>query len=471
MSEFSPFIAVQPLPSAPPEKPVIPDAARRTASEPQDGDTSEDGDSFADTLAAIDTPDAKREEPSGDNLGERAITVIAAPVARASEIAVTDTEQSNIPAPKSGVPAQQAILPAAPIAPDVEAPAPLAAARAPAADGEAIAELPLRVGPQVPTPLGRQAQPQVPQQTAAPRPSTDTATLAAAPAAPPADTAEPELDVVALTRRDASAEIGKPAPAPLAPVAVPVATARQAQASAPPVPTATAVNLPDGTAIEPEAEPEPKLSERIGPKDAPAPAPQAQFRAAQTNANPNLAASALIDAAGKADAAIAEDPLQALQAGTGASIQGASAAPGAAAPQIAQQAAQQILTALPRDQGVIMTDTGAEIALDPPELGRVRMIVTEVAGGLALTITAERPETLDLFRRNAQLLAEEFAREGLSDASFGFQSEAEGEAQTDRDSTEAGSGPLRADARADTAAASGGLASPTAGRGGLDLRL
>lgn len=54
-----------------------------------------------------------------------------------------------------------------------------------------------------------------------------------------------------------------------------------------------------------------------------------------------------------------------------------------------------------------------DIALDPPELGRVRMSFAEVNGALSLTITAERPETAEMMRRHVALLTEEFARAGL----------------------------------------------------------
>jgi len=57
--------------------------------------------------------------------------------------------------------------------------------------------------------------------------------------------------------------------------------------------------------------------------------------------------------------------------------------------------------------------TPVEIALDPPELGRLRMVMGEVSGTITLSITADRPDTADLLRRNMALLAEEFSRVGL----------------------------------------------------------
>lgn len=80
-------------------------------------------------------------------------------------------------------------------------------------------------------------------------------------------------------------------------------------------------------------------------------------------------------------------------------------------PELPPPAARQIvvaLSSLPREAGA-----GVDIALDPPELGRVRLNLVEVNGALSLSIIAERPETVDLMRRHLVLLADEFARFGL----------------------------------------------------------
>ena len=54
-----------------------------------------------------------------------------------------------------------------------------------------------------------------------------------------------------------------------------------------------------------------------------------------------------------------------------------------------------------------------ELALDPPELGRVRMQLVELSGVMTLTIHAERPETAELMRRHMDLLSQEFAEAGI----------------------------------------------------------
>ncbi|AHM03695.1 flagellar hook-length control protein [Roseibacterium elongatum DSM 19469] len=69
-----------------------------------------------------------------------------------------------------------------------------------------------------------------------------------------------------------------------------------------------------------------------------------------------------------------------------------------------------------------MTETGREgvieIALDPPELGRVRLSLAEAGGGLTLSISAERPDTAELMRRHLDLLQQELARAGFDGPSL-----------------------------------------------------
>ncbi|MEM9754619.1 MAG: flagellar hook-length control protein FliK [Pseudomonadota bacterium] len=148
-----------------------------------------------------------------------------------------------------------------------------------------------------------------------------------------------------------------------------------------------------------------------------------------------------LDTAAPPDPAL-DDPLAAPlgPSPAGTAGPGAPQATGLTPALTAQGAAQQLAAALPRESGLVLTDTATEIALDPPELGRVRVVVTEVAGGLSLTVSAERPETLDLFRRHAALLGAEFAREGLADARFEFSGNDRGGGQRDADADPAPAG-------------------------------
>ncbi|MBF9045785.1 hypothetical protein LSUCC0031_01525 [Rhodobacterales bacterium LSUCC0031] len=106
-------------------------------------------------------------------------------------------------------------------------------------------------------------------------------------------------------------------------------------------------------------------------------------------------------------------------------------------PLLAQAATQQI--ALGAAQ--LQAEPGApvDIALDPPELGRVRLSIVEVNGALSVSIMAERPETADLMRRHLSLLADEFARQGLDAPSVDISSGGQGRQQT-RDDDMSGAG-------------------------------
>ncbi|WP_158965706.1 flagellar hook-length control protein FliK [Chachezhania sediminis] len=66
-------------------------------------------------------------------------------------------------------------------------------------------------------------------------------------------------------------------------------------------------------------------------------------------------------------------------------------------------------------------DRSVEIALEPAELGRVRMTLsTTVDGVMTLHVTADRPETLDLMRRHIAELSQEFRRLGYADVGMSF---------------------------------------------------
>lgn len=119
---------------------------------------------------------------------------------------------------------------------------------------------------------------------------------------------------------------------------------------------------------------------------------------------------------------------------------------------------QQIAEALPRQEG-----RATEITLDPEELGRVRMVLSAQDGTLTLSVTAERGETLDLMRRHAESLAQQYREMGFSDIDFSFGEERR----------PAGSGTVAADGT-ETEQPSGATSaarSAAATSGALDLRL
>ncbi|PZQ49883.1 MAG: hypothetical protein DI556_10540 [Rhodovulum sulfidophilum] len=59
-----------------------------------------------------------------------------------------------------------------------------------------------------------------------------------------------------------------------------------------------------------------------------------------------------------------------------------------------------------------------EIRLDPAELGRVRIALARTERGLRATVSAERPETMELLRRNADALTRELAAAGFGSVSL-----------------------------------------------------
>ncbi len=61
-----------------------------------------------------------------------------------------------------------------------------------------------------------------------------------------------------------------------------------------------------------------------------------------------------------------------------------------------------------------------EVRLQPEELGRVRLTMTQVDASIIVQITAERPETLDLLRRNIDMLEGDLRDQGFENASFTF---------------------------------------------------
>ena len=64
-----------------------------------------------------------------------------------------------------------------------------------------------------------------------------------------------------------------------------------------------------------------------------------------------------------------------------------------------------------------------DVALNPEELGRVKMRVSTTDTSVTIMITTERPETGDLMRRHINELSEEFRRMGFEDVKFEFSGE------------------------------------------------
>jgi flagellar hook-length control protein FliK len=72
------------------------------------------------------------------------------------------------------------------------------------------------------------------------------------------------------------------------------------------------------------------------------------------------------------------------------------------------------------DVARMMPDRPVELTLNPEELGRLRMTFTVDGGSMAVAVTAERPETMDLLRRHIDALAQELREIGYEDVRFDF---------------------------------------------------
>lgn len=86
-----------------------------------------------------------------------------------------------------------------------------------------------------------------------------------------------------------------------------------------------------------------------------------------------------------------------------------------APPSNAPQVAAQIVAAVSQSSG-----STTEILLNPEELGRVRISLTNGDAGITVNILTERAETADLMRRNIELLARDLRDLGYENPSFTF---------------------------------------------------
>jgi len=83
--------------------------------------------------------------------------------------------------------------------------------------------------------------------------------------------------------------------------------------------------------------------------------------------------------------------------------------------ELARQASEQIARSVAH-----ASDRAVEVSLAPEELGKVRMTLQTQLSSILVAIHADRPETVDLLRRNIDMLARDFRDLGYSDVSFSF---------------------------------------------------
>ncbi len=109
-----------------------------------------------------------------------------------------------------------------------------------------------------------------------------------------------------------------------------------------------------------------------------------------------------------------------------------------------------------------------EIRLDPPELGRVTISITQTDSGVSATVTSEKAEISDLLRRHAELLSRELSKSGFSEASLEFSHR---EKQQGRPTFEGGKAGLSSDSPEQAGAAATIEMIIRSQSGSLDIRL
>lgn len=88
-------------------------------------------------------------------------------------------------------------------------------------------------------------------------------------------------------------------------------------------------------------------------------------------------------------------------------------------------ASPEVITRQLAEAVVHMRDDRVEIALSPEELGTVRMTLTRGESGGSLTVWVDRPEVLEMLRRNADLMLEDLKESGLQDMQLEFRAGAD----------------------------------------------
>ncbi|HBS48799.1 MAG TPA: hypothetical protein DEA05_01275 [Rhodobacteraceae bacterium] len=114
-------------------------------------------------------------------------------------------------------------------------------------------------------------------------------------------------------------------------------------------------------------------------------------------------------------------------------------------------------------------DHALEITLNPEELGRVRLCLAQGESGAVISIQAERDGTLDLIRRHAQELVDEFRRQGFGTVALNLGDKPSGQQQAD--SSLPGSRNGDAIQQAEPAAEADSSPPPRTSTSGLDLRV
>ncbi|MGJ8543960.1 MAG: flagellar hook-length control protein FliK [Sulfitobacter sp.] len=111
-----------------------------------------------------------------------------------------------------------------------------------------------------------------------------------------------------------------------------------------------------------------------------------------------------------------------------------------------------------------------ELSLNPEELGRLRLSITTTDQGVTVNILAERSETLDLLRRNIDLLGQELRQIGYDSVAFSFGG---GQSAPDQDTegSSNSSAPTPLDTPVEIALEPSAQPARIAAQSGVDIRL
>nr|WP_321249709.1 flagellar hook-length control protein FliK [uncultured Ruegeria sp.] len=209
-------------------------------------------------------------------------------------------------------------------------------------------------------------------------------------------------------------------PMPANPEAAPVQTAMSSLIDKHVVVTATTGSEPKQQRVSANLAEIPQGDSSVASEFRPAPARTTGVAAAPGFAKMQLLASAKLDSKTEQSAVQELDILQSPGdtrspvATREASLM--SSPPPTSRADIARAVAGQMAAVISSRPG-----TGAvEVALNPEELGRVSIVLNGREDGLHMSITAERPEALDLMRRHISILESEFQKLGFGGLSFEF---------------------------------------------------
>ena len=97
-------------------------------------------------------------------------------------------------------------------------------------------------------------------------------------------------------------------------------------------------------------------------------------------------------------------------------------------PVSARSIVNQIIQSVTRVSG----DNSIELRLQPEELGRVRLTMQTTDAGVSVQVSADRSETLDLLRRNIDVLENDLRKQGFASTSFSFGSNTSDDARMRR---------------------------------------